>query len=146
METKDAIRHNYLLRDLSEEGLNSIAVLSSIVDFSGGDVIIRQFDKKNDLFIILEGSARINTFSGDMLAELGPGSVVGEISLVDEKPRSATVVSVGSTKAAKISSEALRGLLSARPDIAATIYKNISLVLCARIRNANMQLDGAIAK
>lgn len=146
METKDAIKHNYLLRDLSDEALNSIAALSEITEFAGGDVIIREFDKNNDLFIFLEGSARINTFSGEKLAELGPGSIVGEISLVDEKPRSATVISVGGTKAAKISSSSLRELLSARPDIAATIYKNISLVLCSRLRNANMQLDGALGR
>ncbi len=146
MDIKDAVKHNYLLRDLSVEGLNSVAAISSVVNFDGGDVIIREFDRNNDLFIVLEGSARVNSFSGEKLAELGPGGIVGEISLIDEKPRSATVVSVGKTKAVRIPSAELRGLIEAKPEIAAVLFRNLALVLCTRIRAANIQLDGATSK
>lgn len=146
MDLKEAVKHNYLLRDLPGDGLDAVVSLATFSEFSGGDVIIREFDKNTDLFILLEGNARINTFGGEKLAEIGPGGIVGEISLIDEQPRSATVVSMGATKAARISSEKLRDLLRQRHDIASALYRNLALVLCTRIRTANLQLDGLMAR
>lgn len=137
----DQIKRNYLLHGLSEEEIGQVAEIAVVKDFSGGDQLVRQFAKDSDLMIILEGFARIATFSGETIAEAGPGSVIGEMSLVDDKPRSATVISKGPSKVAMIPSEDLWRLMDTRPAIGKTILANISRILCARLRAANMQLD-----
>lgn len=150
METKiditAAIKHNYLLHGLDTNQVETIASLAHVQSFSGGDTILRQFAKDSDLMIILDGKARVNTFSGELIAEAGPGSVIGEISLIDDKPRSATVVAVGPCTVACIPSADLWKLMDDAPVIGKTLLLNIGKILCARLRAANMQLDVVVGR
>ncbi len=141
-----AIRHNYLLHGLEAEQIDRIAALGHVQEFSGGDTILRQFAKDSDMMILLDGKARVNTFSGELIAEAGPGSVIGEISLIDDKPRSATVVAVGHCVAACIPSADLHKLMDDAPEIAKVLLLNIGKILCARLRAANVQLDLVVGR
>ncbi len=146
MNIADALRENYLFRDLSESQQDNVIQIAETRTFDGGDVMVRQFDKDCDLFIVLAGGARIKSFSGETLAEVGPGSVVGEVSLVDDQPRSATVVAVGPTSVAILPSGPLNELMSRDAQLKAQFVANIARVLCQRLRLANIQLDAALAK
>ncbi|MCU0316785.1 MAG: cyclic nucleotide-binding domain-containing protein [Fimbriimonadaceae bacterium] len=138
----NAIRQSPLFSGLSPEQIEAIASIAVHKDFSGGDMIVRQFAKDTDLMVIMGGKARINTFGGEMIAEVGEGAVLGEVSLVDDKPRSATVVSVGGTNVALIGSKQLWNLMDQDLQMARTLLLNISKTLCTRLRAANVQLDG----
>jgi CRP/FNR family transcriptional regulator/CRP/FNR family cyclic AMP-dependent transcriptional regulator len=131
---------------LNHDQIEALASIASVADYDGGDVLMRQFDRSRDLLIIMSGSARVNSFSGDKLVEVGPGSVLGEIALVDEQPRSATVVSLGGTRAARIPGDQFREILEKNPMIAATIYQNLGKVVCARLRTANLSMDSQLAR
>lgn len=146
MDLTEVIRHNYLMHGLSAEVVERIAALASVKDCSGGDVIVRQFDRQTDLMIVIEGLVRINSFSGERIAEGGPGCIIGEISLLDDKPRSATVLSVGKTKLAVIPSSGLWKLMQEDPNAARTMLLNLGRVLCMRLRSANLQLDTVVGK
>src|SRR5690349_2094159 len=98
IDLADALKNTYMLRGLSPEQVEKVVSIAQSKDFQGGDTIVRQFSQDSDLMLVLEGDIRINSFSGDKIAEAGPGSIIGEMALVDEKPRSATVVSVGRSK------------------------------------------------
>lgn len=135
------LSYNYVFRGLPKEVVSGFAALAQVRDFMGGDVLVRQFDYNSDLLVILEGQARIKSFSGETLAEFGPGSIVGEISLIDEQPRSATVVAVGNVTAAVIGAEVLRGMMESDAKTAATILGNLSKVLCRRLRTMNVHVD-----
>ena len=141
----DALRGNYLFRGLTDAQLDSVIKLAEDRPFEGGDVIIRQFDKNRDLMIVLDGNARIKTYSGETLAEVGEGGVLGEISLLDEQPRSATVVSVEKTLVAVIPAKKLHALMDRDCTLKAQLLYNIGRVLCNRLRAANVQLDGALS-
>ena len=141
-----AIQHNYLLKGLTKEQVGEIALLARAGTFEGGDTILRQFAKDSDIMILLEGKARVNTFSGELIAEAGPGSVIGEVSLIDDKPRSATVVAVGHCVVARIPSTELWTLLDREPEIAKVLLLNLGRILCARLRAANVQLDLVVGK
>jgi len=78
------------------------------------------------------------SFAGDSIARLGPGSVVGEIALIDDAPRSATVVSVGTSKSIAIPASEFRGLMAGDADLKATIMENLARILCARLRASNV--------
>jgi CRP/FNR family cyclic AMP-dependent transcriptional regulator len=140
-ELSDVLKKTYLMGGLSSEQVDKVAGICQSRLFEGGDVLVRQFSKDTDLILILEGTARINSFSGELIAEAGPGSIIGEMSLVDDKPRSATVLSVGRTKAAVIPAQELWKLMREDAHLARIILLNIARVLSARLRAANIQLD-----
>lgn len=146
MNIVEALRHNYLFRGLSDSQREAIINIAREEVFDGGQTMVRQFDRNSDLMIVLNGGALIKTFSDETVAEVGPGSVVGEVSLVDDQPRSATVVAVGATSAAVIPSSELSKLLNADAGMKAQLFENIGKVLCQRLRTANIQLDAALAR
>lgn len=135
------LSYNYVFRGLSRDVVAGFAAIAQMKQFMGGDVLVRQFDYNSDVMILLEGQARIKSFSGETLAEFGPGSIVGEISLIDEQPRSATVVAVGEVKAAVIPAEMFRGMMESDPKTGATILMNLCKVLCRRLRTMNVHVD-----
>jgi CRP/FNR family transcriptional regulator, cyclic AMP receptor protein len=96
--------------------------------------------------VVIEGNIRINTFKGEKIAEGGPGSVVGEMSLIDKNPRSATVVSIGKCKVGVIPSDHLWKLMLEDPILARKILFNIAQVLSTRLRAANVHLDTLMGK
>jgi CRP/FNR family cyclic AMP-dependent transcriptional regulator len=146
MDLLDTIKNNYVFRGLATLQLAAVTAVVQQKEYMGGDMIVRQFDKNCDLMIIVSGNARISSFSGEMIAEVGPGSLIGEMSLIDDQPRSATVTAIGPTRVAVLPYSDLKGLLQTDRDLAATVTLNIARVLAQRLRNANMQLDAALTK
>lgn len=144
--TKDAIRHTFLLHGLSPDELDTIASIAHVRDFMGGDTIVRQYAKGADICIVLQGSLLVKGGSGELLAECGPGSVIGEMALVDGKPRSATVVSKGPSKVAILAADDLWTLMKQDAFLARTILTNLSQILSMRLRHASIQLDLTHAK
>lgn len=145
MELPAALKDNYLFRGMTPTMIDTVIGLAQVREFKGGDVLVRQFDRKTDLMIILKGQVRIKTFSGETVADLGPGTVVGEISLIDAEPRSATVVSLGDSEVAVIPASELVNLMNRDVAMKAQFLQNLSILLCQRLRAANIQLDGALA-
>lgn len=131
------LRYNYVFRGLSRDVVAGIAALASTRHYRGGDIIVREFERNSDLIILLEGNARITSHSGDVVAEFGPGSVIGEIALIDEEPRSATVTAMHDVIVAVIPSKALNAFMDMDPQVGKVIMTNIARVLCRRMRTMN---------
>lgn len=146
MEILEAIRSNYLFSGLSNEQLMVLNDIFSTKSFLGGEQLTRQFERSSDLMILLSGSARITSFSGETIAEVGAGSLIGEMALIDDQPRSATVTAIGDVKVAVLPHAQLQSLLERDSDMAAKMTMNIAKVLVQRLRAANMQLDEALVK
>ena len=140
----EAIEKSYLVRGMPQDDVESLIGIAELRRFQGGDTLVRQFDKSKDLMIVLEGAARVNTFHGDKIIEMGPGSLIGEIALLDDQPRSATVTSVRGTEVAYLAGDKLRALMDAKPRIELYVLRNLSRVLCSYIRMANLQLEGQL--
>jgi len=137
------VRDNPLFKNLTDEQAGSLFALASERRVDGGDTVVRQFDRNTDLVIVLEGMAAIRTFSGETVAEVGPGAVLGEVSLVDSEPRSANVVAKGQCKVAVIPSADLRALLEGDPALKSQVMENLGRILACRLRAANVHLDAA---
>ncbi len=144
LDVHEALRSNYLMQGLSECQISDVANIATVKNFNGGDTIVRQFARDNDLLIVLAGKARINSFSGELIAEASEGSVIGEMSLIDDKPRSATVVSIGDSQMVTIPNQELWNLMNTEPEIAKVILFNVSRILTARLRAANVALDSVV--
>jgi CRP-like cAMP-binding protein len=80
-----------LLAGCSKSELGRIAALADLVEFRDGETLMREGDIGSEFFILVQGSARV-TRRGRKLADLEGGGWVGEIALISNVRRTATVV------------------------------------------------------
>jgi CRP/FNR family cyclic AMP-dependent transcriptional regulator len=85
----EALRAVSLFGGLRQRELEQVAQLADEVDVPAGHVLMREGETASQMFIISSGEARVER-GGRELARLGPGSVLGEMALVAEGPRTAT--------------------------------------------------------
>jgi CRP-like cAMP-binding protein len=97
-----------------------------------GEVLCREGEPGTELFFIQEGRVKVcRTIRGEelVLAELGASSVVGEMAVIDQEPRSATVVALEPTKVIPMSPGKLRAIFRHAPGVAVSIVKLLSIKL-----------------
>jgi CRP/FNR family transcriptional regulator, cyclic AMP receptor protein len=87
-----------LFRGLPESALEAVAGLASETQFTDGDTITREGDEGDAFFVVVDGRLVV-TRNGMTIRDLGPGDFLGEISLIDGRPRTATVTAAGPVKA-----------------------------------------------
>jgi CRP-like cAMP-binding protein len=89
------------------------------VRFSGGDRIFSQGDRSDGAFLVVAGTVEIRADQDGesyTLAEIGPGSLFGEMGLLDDAPRSATAVAITDTTCAVYDPHELKRLIRHDPD------------------------------
>ncbi|MGA1442361.1 MAG: cyclic nucleotide-binding domain-containing protein, partial [Ilumatobacteraceae bacterium] len=84
------LHHVPLFSSCSKKDLSRIVKAADQVSFKAGRVLTEQGQPGREAFIILKGKATVRR-SGKKLASIGAGSMVGELSLLDHGPRTATV-------------------------------------------------------
>lgn len=89
----DLLRLVPLFNGMSDRSFEAIAGLANEADFAAGDELVRQGAPGETFLIIVTGRAKV-VRDGKTLRELGPGDFLGEISLVDGSPRTATVTAL----------------------------------------------------
>ena len=109
--------------------------------FKRGEVIVEQGDKSNMLFIILTGRARVVTADKRgrevILATLQPGEYIGEMSLIDNQPHSATVRAEVQTDMLCLGRAEFARCLPENSSMAYAIMKN----LVQRLRHADRKIE-----
>ncbi len=98
----------------SPEDLRRVVELSDEVESHAGNVLVDQGDPGTHCYVILEGIASVYV-RGEHVASLGPGSMVGEMALVDHRPRTATVVGDTDLDLLRFNSAAFAKLLEEMP-------------------------------
>lgn len=111
-----------LFADFSEEELKRVVDLSEPARFEAGEVIVDQGDPGVECFIIESGTASVYV-RGDYVATSAPGSMIGEMALIDHRPRTATVVADTDLLAARFDSNAFRVLLEEMPKASERIFQ-----------------------
>jgi glutaminase len=133
-----------LLTGLSGAELLALERVAVLQPVSGGDVIVRTGDAADAMFFVLAGSVsvRVPLASGrsHRLSTLGAGVAFGEMAILDDQPRSADVVADEDGALARLSVDDLRTLAFEHPNLAATLYRNLSVALSRRLRSANEQV------
>lgn len=132
---------NYLVHGLPGEAVEEIAALATEEIFLMNEVIVKQGEKGSDLYIVLEGTINVIVGGTDKLNEIGPGSVMGEIALIDDQPRSADAVAKTRVRVARIPAKELRSLMWAKKDVGFVMLANLARVLCGRLRQASAMID-----
>jgi CRP-like cAMP-binding protein len=124
------LRHLPLFASCSRKDLERIARAGDETMLASGTTMIRQGDVGREAFIILSGKAVVRR-GGKRVATVGAGSVVGELSLFDHGPRTATVVCDTDCHVLVLSQRHFLGLLDRVPALSHKLFAS----LATRIRD-----------
>jgi CRP/FNR family transcriptional regulator len=108
--------------DCSTRELRRIAPLVKSIDVPTGCVLMRQGDEGHEVMVVAAGNALVSK-DDRVIAEIGPGEVIGEIAMLVQAPRTATVVAASPMTLAVIREEELSSALDASPTVAASVLR-----------------------
>lgn len=140
MKTRDRADRSQVLAQVdlfsacSKRELKLIAQLATPIEVKEGDVVTREGRPGSELFCIMGGSA-VATLRGKKLATLYPGDSFGEMSLISEGPRTATVTAQTPMKLFVIGSREFATLLEDVPQVGRKILRLLSHRLRERERS-----------
>ena len=130
-----------LFKELPEPGLQMLAERGRPRHFATGEVIMQQGDASDALYVITSGRVRVERDQAAepplVLAELGPGDVIGEMGLLDGGPRSATVTAIEDTETLEIHATVLAVVVMQYPQITTALLRTLS----RRLRSADELAD-----
>jgi small-conductance mechanosensitive channel len=129
-ETFKRLRAVDVLEPLSDQALQSIAAAVNLHFYSKGEAILRHGTTGDSMFVVHAGSVVVrlpdDSLTGwHQVAELGPGTVFGEMALLTGEMRTADVVAATDVVALEIGKDSLQPILAGHPDLAGAISHQI---------------------
>ena len=135
------------LADLSKADARTVASAMKFHQVQQGAVFIEEGEVAHTDFmvLILEGNVSVESEAasadgGIVMSCIGPGSLIGEMGLLDGGPRSATCAATTELEVAVLSREAVLDLIKDNPAVAARLILAISKRLSDRLREANQNI------
>lgn len=128
-----------LFAHCSERELRAVAQAARPRTFEAGTTLFNEGDTGEELFLLVSGKVAVQ-HAGKTLATLGPGSNFGEMAMLDDKTRSATIVALEQSEAMTVHRDAFFAMLRGNPMLAMKILWNMLLRLSANLRAANAKL------
>ena len=150
MEGEFPFTHFDVLAGLTAAELATMKDLLQRCTYAKGDVVFREGDEGKELFMIAKGNASVRLrLPGERrtarLVTFAPGTVFGELALLDQEARSATVEADDDLVCYVLAHARFTSLAAQHPSIAIKLIANLGRELSARLRRANRtiyQLDG----
>ena len=134
---------------LTEDELKEIASLSKPEDYKEGETIFSEGDDGERLFVILSGAVRISKnipgMGEEALSILRAGDYFGEMSLIDNAPRSADARTHEDSSLMTLSKKDLEGLMGEKKDIGYKILSKFVETLSQRLRDTNDKIRSFFA-
>jgi CRP/FNR family transcriptional regulator, cyclic AMP receptor protein len=115
----------------SDSELNRVAELADDVEAEVGAVLVDQGRVGQECFVILDGEAGVYV-ADDHIATVGPGSMVGEMALVEHRPRNATVVAETPMSLLAFDTAHFKQLLEEMPKVHDRVMETLAARLQAR--------------
>ena len=113
-----------LFASCSKTELERIASLADELDLADGATLIREVERGREFLVIVDGTVRV-TKRGKKVRELGAGDFIGEIALVSDVPRTATVTATSPVRLLVVTDRAFRGLIEEMPSIATKVLQSL---------------------
>jgi CRP/FNR family cyclic AMP-dependent transcriptional regulator len=124
-KTEEWLQRVPLFRGLSKKQLRLVSSLATRLDEPAGAVLTKEGRSGHEFVIVLDGEIEVR--KGDrVVATRGPGSYVGEIALLDNRPRTATVVAKTPVVIEVIGRREFRDLLAETPELADEIMATMA--------------------
>ena len=132
----ELLKNTDLFADLDESSLNALCLNARVMIFRKNAMLMSEGESGESLFILKTGCVKIYVSDEHgheiVLDNLGPGTYFGEVSLLDDKPRTASAITLGVTEVMIISKSVFITCISENPDIALIIIR----AMTRRLRRA----------
>lgn len=136
-EELEAIKRIPLFSKVDGSRLKLLAFASDRLTFSDGEFFFHSGDQCDGAYIILEGQAEVLAGKAEKLvASLGPNELIGEIGMICNKPRTASVRAAGSVTALRIPTDVFMPMLMEFPGMA----MQVTIELAHRLDRTTQQL------
>ena len=113
-----------LFAGCSKNELRELAKTADELDVREGTVLTREGRSAREFFVLISGTAQV-TRSGRKIAELGPGDWLGEIALITDSPRTATVTATSPVDLLVITDRRFRTVVETMPSIALKVLSSV---------------------
>lgn len=144
----------YFFQNLSDTAIKKVLNVCHKTLVEAGHVIFAEGEKADRFYIVIGGAAEVwkdyNKPNAEMLAVHGPGHLFGEMALIDDKPRSATIVAGTDTKLLFINRKDFRKIIRENFTVAVSIMKSVSSMVrksnesyVENLREQNAELERA---
>jgi CRP/FNR family cyclic AMP-dependent transcriptional regulator len=130
----------YILGQLNDEDVEWMAAEGRRQISNAAGVLIIEGQPSPFLFFVLEGRALVRIRGGAVVAELGAGEVVGEMSFVDSAPPSATVEAEAGCVVLRLEKRRIEDRLKQQPAFAARFYRALAIFLADRLRSTTSRM------
>jgi CRP-like cAMP-binding protein len=129
-----------IFSSLSDDELEALASLAVERNFMSNESIFWEGDAPAWFYIVTEGQVKVSKHSSTgkefIIAFFGPGEMIGEVAVLENKPYPASAQSIARTRVIGIRQEAFLSFLASRPQVALRIIN----VLGGRLRDAQTRL------
>src|SRR5262245_43926044 len=128
-ERAAALRGVPLFEGMTDRAIEHVASIARTVEFGAGTELMHEGDAGDAFYIVIDGALAISK-AGRTLTRLGAGDFLGEIALVDGRPRTATATALEAVRALVIDRPAFLGLV----DDSGPVRLGVLMALTERIR------------
>lgn len=130
-EKLDLLKRVPLFRSCGERQIERVGMLTDEVDLPKGRVLMRQGERGEEMFVVIEGAADVQR-DGTVIGHAGAGDFFGEIALLDGGPRTATVELTEDSRLLVISRRDFQSLIEEVPEVRLQVLE----ALADRVRSA----------
>ena len=140
-DNKMFLRRVPLFSSLADVQLDTLSSGSTRRSFPRNRTIVSEGEPSQSLYLMLAGRAKVQRSDAEgkevILAMIGPGEFFGEMSLIDDAPRSASVITIEPCDFIAIQKDSFKGMLAQSPDMAMQIMRG----LVRRLREADKKIE-----
>lgn len=143
-ELADLLDASRWVKDWEWSCIERLAEYLSAYEFQAEQELFNEGDSESYLGIVVDGELRVEKRDGTgarkTLARLPRGSTFGEMSLLDQQPRSAAVVAGSTTQLLILTSKSFKRLIMEQPGLGVQLLLKLAMLLSARLRRTSGQL------
>jgi CRP-like cAMP-binding protein len=121
----ELIRKVPLFSGCSKKELERISMIADEIDFRSGKTLIKEGTAGREFFVLADGTAEISR-KGKRIDTAGPGEFFGEMALLTDQPRNATVTTTSDVDALVITAASFRTLVESNPLIALKVMRAVA--------------------
>ena len=121
----ELIRKVPLFSGCSKKELERISLIADEIDFRSGKTLIKEGTAGREFFVLADGTAEISR-NGKRIDTAGPGEFFGEMALLTDQPRNATVTTTSDVDALVITAASFRTLVESNPLIALKVMRAVA--------------------
>ncbi|USR79320.1 Crp/Fnr family transcriptional regulator [Arcanobacterium pinnipediorum] len=134
------LAHVELFRELDEADRADLLALMSETTLKRGESLFHEGDSGDRLYVVTDGKVKLSHTADDgrenLIAVLGPGEIIGELTLFDLGARSSTVTAIAATSLLSLSHKDMMTYIDSHPAMAKSMLRE----LARRLRTTNQQM------